>query len=343
MHKFPALHMCALASILLVSVACRGSLKGVDCAAQPPEAGVIGSCVLPGHPDRDFLLQRPVSEGDGPLPVIIALHGGGGSKEGMNPLTCPDGETRHPDCLGEAAKRHGFVLVIPDGYANPLGFRSWNQGGQGPGLQCPHACEKNINDIGMLDALVAYLATLVPIDRDRVSVVGFSNGGAMAHRLACERADRYAAIAAVGGANQFAEAALCTPSRAIPILQVHGTADPCWPHAGGEGRCLAAQKGRYTSVAATIIGTDTLPGWARRHQCDGSPSIEDKRLADGFSLRSQRFRGCRAPLVQLDIVGAGHTWPGGDQYLKASRIGPVCKAFSATTAILDFFTAATPR
>src|SRR5581483_3180681 len=51
---------------------------------------------------------------------------------------------------------------------------------------------------------------------------GFSNGGMMSHRLACELSDRIAAIGAVAGTPAIPT---CTPSRPVPVLQTHGTAD----------------------------------------------------------------------------------------------------------------------
>jgi polyhydroxybutyrate depolymerase len=37
--------------------------------------------------------------------------------------------------------------------------------------------------------------------------------------------------------------------------------------------------------------------------------------------------------------GAGHTWPGGPQYLPKAIIGRVCRDFDATQAMWDFFKA----
>lgn len=85
-----------------------------------------------------------------------------------------------------------------------------------------------MDDLAYDDDLHTLLAELLPIDADRVYATGMSNGAAMSHRLACERPGRYAAIVAVAGANQAFGSPGCNPATRTPILQVHGTADPCW-------------------------------------------------------------------------------------------------------------------
>lgn len=39
----------------------------------------------------------------------------------------------------------------------------------------------------------------------------------------------------------------------------------------------------------------------------------------------------------VEVVGGGHTWPGGRQYLRERRIGRVSKDINASELILDFF------
>jgi polyhydroxybutyrate depolymerase len=45
-----------------------------------------------------------------------------------------------------------------------------------------------------------------------------------------------------------------------------------------------------------------------------------------------------APWLELlTIVGGGHTWPGGSQYLPKFVIGPVTRDFSASERAWQFF------
>lgn len=321
-------------------VACSRQERGVDCVRQAPTPGEDAACRVPAWRDRDFLIHLPADyDAASTYPLVIALHGGGGDKEGMNPLTCGDGDAADAGCLTAVAEREGFIVVYPDGVANGLGFRSWNQGGDAEGLQCPHACEEGIDDVGYVGALLDEVQRVASVDPKRVYVTGFSNGGGMSHRLACELADRIAASAPVGGANQFALSHACAPARPVPVLHIHGSADPCWPYDGGEGTCLSVQEGTYAAAEPSAIGTAEAPGWAIRNGCAPTPEITilPDGDGDGAVTTERRFVGCTAEVVLMTVEGAGHTWPGGHQYLDVEEIGGLSRDFRASERIWAFF------
>jgi len=343
MHRCTAQNGRALVGALLgvvVLVGCRQ--RGVDCQERAPTVEDDALCRVPGWRNRDYLLHLPAGYDPGvAYPLVIAFHGGGGQKEGMNGLTCEDGDEASPTCLSAVADAEGFIVAYPDGTANRLGFRSWNHGGDAPGLHCSYACEQGIDDIAYFDALVDDLLGVASIDRQRIYATGFSNGGGMSHRLACARADRLAAIAAVGGANQFAAGATCSPSRPIPVLQIHGSDDPCWPYAGGEASCLPGQGGNYAGVLATVIGDERDPGWVTRNGCEPTPILSDLEdpVDDGTRGTLMSFAGCAAETALITVEGGGHSWPGGDLYLSEDRIGRLSRDFSASQRIASFFAA----
>ncbi len=329
----------ALLALALTLTGCQR--RGVDCQRRTPTAGEEAVCQVPGWPDRDYILQLPANYDPGRrYPLILALHGGGGDKEGANPLTCEDGDEASPNCLTQVAEREGFIIAFPDGTANALGFRTWNQGGAGDNtLQCPYACEQGIDDVAYFRALLDDIAAVASVEPRRIYATGFSNGAGMSHRLACELSDRLAAVAPVSGANQFAGAAPCTPSRPVPILAIHGRTVPCWPYDGGEGTCLEVQEGNYVPVEPSMIGSTEAPGWALRNGCDPAPlrAPLDDIVDDGTSATLTTFASCAADTALITVEGAGHTWPGGDQYLKVETIGGVSRDFSASERIVAFF------
>ena len=73
-------------------------------------------------------------------------------------------------------------------------------------------------------AVVADVQRRYSVDPQRVYATGMSNGGMLAHRLACEAADVFAGIAAVAGTDVAAMAAL----QACPLLKAAPADDP-WP------------------------------------------------------------------------------------------------------------------
>ena len=329
-----------MVAVLPFGASCR-HVAGIDCRQSRPTAPGEYACTVQGYDDRDFLLRLPPTfDGSKSLPLIIAMHGAAGSKEGYNSLTCQGGDAGNANCLSQVAEREGFLLVYPDGTrisAAAAASRTWNSGGGGTrDLRCEHACKDGVDDVGYFRALLAEIAAIVPYDTRRVYLTGFSNGAAMSHRLACEVPERIAAIAPVSGANLFAGAVACNPSRATPILHIHGDADPCWPYAGGLGQCAADQmnSGAYVSVDETIVGTATQAGWVGRFGCSATATttMVGKHPRDSYT-------GCRdgVTVSRLRVLGMGHTWPGGNQYLSTDRIGPSTQDFSASQLIVDFF------
>ena len=151
-----------------------------------------------------------------PLPLVVALHGGGGSGRQF--------ETQSR--LSEKADKEGFIVVYPDGLQNPgiLGLRTWNAGaccGQS-------AVTRQADDVGFIRELIDKLVATYRIDSKRIYATGHSNGGMLCYRLACELPDKLAAIAANAGTMQVETA--CRPTRVMPILHIHSQLDRNVPY-----------------------------------------------------------------------------------------------------------------
>src|SRR4029079_2491638 len=109
------------------------------------------------------------------------------------------------------------------------------------------------DDVGYLDAVIDDVEQRYNIDTRRVFVAGHSNGGFMAHRLACDSADRVTGIVSLAGVTWEA-AALCQPSAPVAVLQVHGDHDDTIPFSGTLSEPLAVRWGAM---------------WAMRDGCSG--------------------------------------------------------------------------
>lgn len=234
-----------------------------------------------------------------PTPVVLDFHGYTMSAQSQEDLT------RLPEKADEA----GFIAVHADGTGAP---RGWNGGDC-----CGTPATTNLDDVGFVLALLDELERRLCVDPDRVFATGFSNGGFLSHRLACEAADRIAAIAPVAGVMGVDA---CAPSRPVPVMHTHGTADGIVPYNGGG---LTG----YRSVATTVAG------WAARNGCTGEP-IETFAQGDA---RCVAHRGCAggAEVVLCTITGGGHTWPGGGYFPG----GHISTDLSITDAMWDFFSA----
>jgi polyhydroxybutyrate depolymerase len=252
-----------------------------------------------------------------PAPLVLALHGGGGTGKGMCSMA---------GGLMTVAEDHGFLLVCPDGVE-----RHWNDG---RGIDDWRAHAEQIDDVGFLAALVDHLSRQWAIDRGAIFVTGISNGGLMSYRMACERADLVRAIAAVTAS--LPEALACEPSEPISILIVNGTQDPLVPYDGGEITVLRRTLGRVLSTE------DTYRFWAEFDKCPGPAAVTDEPDVDpGDGTEVQRAvldpcaDGTRVELYT--IFGGGHTWPGGPQYLPAWIVGRVSRDLNASEAIWESF------
>jgi polyhydroxybutyrate depolymerase len=291
-------------------------------ALQGAAPGATAGSLQFGGLERTYRLYvPPPADRAGPMPVVLVLHGGGGTGAGMETLTRGG--------LNRLADRDGFVAVYPDGVE-----RHWNDG---RGVQSYRAHRENIDDVGFISALIAHLGRRVNVDRGRVYATGISNGGLMSFRLARELTSEIAAIAPVAISMSEQIAAMRAPSRPISVLMIPGTQDPLVPWNGGEiGFAGGAKVGKALSVA------DAIRYWAGHNQCPSPPAVvmePDRDPQDGTRVRRETYGPCRdgTEVVLLAVEGGGHTWPGGWQYLPERVIGRTSRDINANEVIWGFF------
>jgi len=348
----PAIRPAALMAVLFFLALQGGGLA----PARAAESGGIGprtACprgtdqtrTMRRWPDRGYTVHLPPSYNRRQRhPVVIDLHGGGGNKAAARLQACPDQDPESPACLDRVADCEGFIVVYPDGsFESPLvkNIRTFNAGGGLGGYVCVsgYACQENIDDVRFFSDLLDVLEKEYRIDPKRVYVTGLSNGAAMSHRLACVLSERIAAIASIGGGNQYATGEECVPARSVPVLVIHGTADHCFPYDGGYERCSSSQPYGFR-----VAVQDTIAGWVSRNGCGSTPAVvdwADHDPVDGTTVTELIYPGCSngGDVVLLRINGGGHTWPGGSDSLPEWITGKVSGEFSANRVMLEFFKA----
>ena len=242
------------------------------------------------------------------LPLVIVLHGGGGTGKGMEILT---GFT-------PLAERENFFAAYPDGVVE-------NHWADGRGTTPPETA--GVNDVNFIAALIDEIGRLVRLNIKRVYVCGFSNGSIMANLVACELSARLAAFGGVSG--QLAENKRgLHPASSLGVIYLHGTADPIVPYTGG--LVLGPYGGYVISVAELMafwVGVDgavTTPV---------SEMMPDKDPLDGTRVFHFSFlNGNSGTQVHLyRIENGGHAWPGSDSP------GAVCKDINASEVMWNFF------
>ncbi|OBI45519.1 PHB depolymerase family esterase [Mycobacterium sp. E796] len=281
-------------------------VRHVSAASARDLAGTLRS----GGMDRTYTLHVPPGD---PVALVLSLHGGGGTGTGQQGLTDFDA----------VADANRLLVAYPDGYD-----KSWADGrGASP------ADRHHVDDVGFLVALADKLQSDYNIAPGHVFATGMSNGGFMSNRLACDRADVFAAIAPVAGT--LGAGVVCHPSRPVSVLAAHGTADPLVPFNGGNVR------GRG-GVSHSISANSMVDTWRSADGCQGDPSTQVlPGVGDGTVVRRFDSAACAASteVIFYRIEDGGHTWPGGKQYLPQAIIGRTSRALDASEVIAQFFLA----
>ena len=152
-----------------------------------------------------------------PSALILLLHGLGQNGEAVEGLVrlLPHAESR------------GFVYCYPDGIRDNRRLRFWNATDA-----CCNFFESQVDDSAYLRSLIEEITRVLSVDRKRIYLIGGSNGGFMAYRMACEHADLIAGIASIAGMTYLNETQ-CRPSEPVNILHIHGTSDDSVFYEGG--------------------------------------------------------------------------------------------------------------
>ena len=262
--------------------------------------------------ERDYVLRLP--PGEGPAPLLLVLHGGGGSGRQIE---------RHSD-LTEPALAAGFAVAYPDGVG-----RQWNDGRADLDAR---TVREGVDDVAFLLALVDRLAAQGAVDPARVFVTGISNGGIMTFRLLCDAADRFAGAVTVVASLGVEVAGACVPARPVPLLMLNGTADPLVRYEGGPVVVFGQSRGSVIPVE------NTLALFGAANFCDDMrPREMPDPAADGVGVEMLVGEGCRVPTLLVRYLGGGHGWPGKGKAFGRFSEAPIPEAPAANDLILDFF------
>jgi polyhydroxybutyrate depolymerase len=232
--------------------------------------------VTVGTTSRTYYLHVPTKyDGTKPVALVVDFHGKGGNGT--------DEAKSNP--YRSVIDAEGVLSACPDGLNG-----DWNIG----------PCCNDADDVGFAKAVVKDVAKVACVDLKQVYAVGFSLGGGMVHRLGCEAADTFAAVAPAASDLVKETVDKCKPARPLTVISFRGTADGSVPYAGG------------TIVSFTGLGAQaTFKKWAELDACTGTPSAAD---SNGCSTYSTCADGVQVTLCSKQ--GGGHeagnasiSWP----------------------------------
>ncbi len=279
-----------------------GPSPGCGNSTQAP-GSFVGIEVDVGGLTRTFnLVVPPAHDGETPIPLVLAFHGWF-----LNAQT-----QANMSQMSVTANERGFAIAYPQGVGE-----SWNAGSC-----CGTAFDQGVDDVAFTRALVQQAGEALCLDESRIYATGFSNGGFMSHRLACEASDVFAAIGPVAGVLMIPDAE-CTPPRAVPVMHFHGTDDLSVAFGGN---------GKVPHISVAVSTAD----WVARNGCDPDPEVTFQQ-ADTTCETWSNCGDDGAEVILCTIEGMGHCWPG----------DPVCTGLMdtpsltlpASDALADFFEA----
>jgi polyhydroxybutyrate depolymerase len=240
---------------------------------------------------RTFRVYVPAMyDAQTPTPLIFNFHGSGGNAVNFESATK----------FRSVADTANFILITPNGTVDPV----YPQFGQ---IWNNFTCCSPVDDVLFVSNMIDSLSATYNIDPTRIYSAGYSNGGFMGYDLACKLSHRIAAVASVAGTMITSRITSCSPSRVVPILEIHGTLDGNVPFNGG---AIDITGDTLASVPAV------LTFWANFNQCDAPPptitNLPNTNTTDGSSVQRHIYPNCGdgSAVELLKVVLGGHTWPG---------------------------------
>ncbi|MGZ6925909.1 MAG: alpha/beta hydrolase family esterase [Acidimicrobiia bacterium] len=318
----------------------KSAAKGATAAASPGSvrpkgsAGCGSNSVASGHAketlDSGGVTRTywrdvpPEHNGPRPVPLVLDLHG---YSEGADVHLQMSGLARY-------GTQHGFATLTPQGLG---AVPRWDT-------------TLGSADLKFVGALLDTAEKDLCIDVNREYATGLSNGAFLTSAIACEYSDRIAAVAPVAGARNLPG---CKPTRPVPVVAFHGTADGYVSYTGGLGEKaldLPAPDGSGKTLRETATGDqlkqaasesqsipEIMTAWAKRNGC-GKGDTEKPIAADVTKLS---WNCPRAAAVELyRVTGGGHAWPGSSfSAAVESFVGHTTMSIDADEIMWRFFVA----
>jgi polyhydroxybutyrate depolymerase len=213
--------------------------------------------------------------------LILYFHGSGGSAQGAD----------EGSGFSQFADQNHFIVAYGQGSPRDELYGATGWASEGP-------IDYGINDVHYVSLMLDDLQSKLCIDAHRIFVTGISNGGSMTDYLAAQLAGRIAAAAPVAG-NFYYFPGSYHPVRPVPILDIHGTADPLIPYQG-----IPTSSDPPWPLPPI---PQWLQGWATRNGCQQGPTV----FLRTPQVMGEQWTHCRAnaDVVHYRIEGGGHSWP----------------------------------
>lgn len=249
-----------------------------DTCMNMERAGTHTIQIISSGKSRSFDIFVPQNLHDNTIrPALFMWHGFAGTPKAVMEFTG----------INKEAENSQWYAVYPKGSGLIRGF---NGAGCCPGVSS--------DDVQFARDIIAWLKANTCVDESKVYSTGFSNGGFMSNRLACEVPELFAGIAPHSGT--MGKTFACNPTKGIPVLMFHGDSDPTVPFFGN-GQWMS-----FEEVAAK---------WAKLNECgDESNARESFTSQTTTCVRYDKCGRDNVPFEYCAITGLAHKWSGEGNY-----------------------------
>lgn len=227
----------------------------------------------------------------------------------------------------ELVQEHGCVVVYPDGYKG-----HWNDARLSSNFPTRKA---GIDDVALTKALINEMRVKNDIDAKNVFIAGYSNGGQMVIRLIHEWPYPFAGAVLIAATQPVAaNFQALSKETSLPILIIHGTADPIVPYNGG----MASLWG-LNPRGHGLSARETAHYYAQRNHIDSKPTTRTleygRKNAPIVTVEEYSETG-KYPVTLVSIDGGGHVVP--NPYKKAAfLLGKTATHVNSAELLWDFF------
>jgi polyhydroxybutyrate depolymerase len=236
----------------------------------------LHTITIEGMQARTYYLNIPPNyTATTPVPLLIGLHGLGGSAPIFRVQSNMDIFTNDAN----------VISVFPNGFGETAGtVNSWNAGSC-----CGLSQISETNDVKLISAIIQNMKSNYSIDPKNVWAVGFSNGGMMSYRLACELSEK---ITAIGVGASSLMRGTCSPPNPVSLIHIHGGLDNKVPLTGG-------------GVFSAPDSTKAFQMVNSANKCSGMTYLESSGT-DKVEISAICSDGTEAKLV--NYFDQGHEW-----------------------------------